>query len=69
MSEFVSHPDNIPPCDIRIYEEPDAVHYGLGRDDVYQDVHRDVHLDFYQERAGTIICLIKENPKIRQQRI
>ena len=38
-------------------EGADAVQYGLSRDDVYQDV--------YQERADTIICLIKENVTIQ----
>jgi len=34
-----------------------------------EDVHRDVHRDVQQNRANTIIELIKENPKIRQQDI
>ena len=40
-------------------EGEDAASHGLGGDDVHQDVS--------QERADTIISLIKENPKIRQQ--
>ena len=42
-------------------EGEDAVSRDLGGDDVHQDVT--------QERADTIISLIKENPKIRQQDI